>query len=85
LPTRLSASTGMFGADVTDSVSHVSPTERLREVHVKHAERELFFWTVRQALKLVLLAAIVIDVVLALAEGRVPLVNLIGVVVLSSP
>lgn len=75
----------MFGADVTDTVSHVSLTERLCEVHVKQAERELFFWTVRQALKLVLLAAVVIDVVLALAEGRVPLVNLIGVAVLSSP
>jgi hypothetical protein len=75
----------MFGAGITDTVSHVGPTERLCAVHVKRAERELFFWTVRQALKLVLLVAVVIDLVFALAEGRVPLVNLIGVAVLSRP
>jgi hypothetical protein len=75
----------MFGADVTDTVSHVGPTERLCAVHVKRAERELFFWTVRQALKLVLFAAVVIDMIFALAEGRVPLVNLIGAAVFSGP
>jgi len=36
------------------------------------AERALFFWTVREGLRLVLFAAVVVYVVLSLVDGRVP-------------
>lgn len=39
-------------------------------IDVRRAERELFFWTVRQALMMILLAALTIYIVVALAKGR---------------
>jgi len=41
-------------------------------IEVRKAERELFFWTARQALKLVIFAAVTAYVVVSLAEGRLP-------------
>jgi hypothetical protein len=41
-----------------------------KPIAIKHAERALFFWTVREALKLVLLAALVGYVVVGVIEGR---------------
>lgn len=38
----------------------------------RKAERELFFWTVRQALLVVVLAALTAYVVVSLVEGRFP-------------
>jgi hypothetical protein len=41
-------------------------------IEVRKAERELFFWTAYQTLKLVILAAFTAYVVASLAEGRLP-------------
>ncbi|HSZ14884.1 MAG TPA: hypothetical protein VK790_12690 [Solirubrobacteraceae bacterium] len=41
-------------------------------IEIRKAERELFFWTARQALKLVILAALTAYVVVSLVEGRLP-------------
>ncbi|MGO9320732.1 MAG: hypothetical protein ACLQBY_08040 [Solirubrobacteraceae bacterium] len=41
-------------------------------VEVRRAERELFFWTARQTLKLVILAALTAYLVVSLVEGRLP-------------
>ncbi len=41
-------------------------------IEVRKAERELFFWTAYQTLKLVILAALTAYLVVALFEGRVP-------------
>ena len=41
-------------------------------IHVRRAERELFFWTARQIVKLVVLAAVAAYVVVSLAQGRIP-------------
>jgi len=41
-------------------------------IDVRRAERELFFWTARQAIKLVLFAAVAIYVVVSLIEGELP-------------
>jgi hypothetical protein len=41
-------------------------------VEARKAERELFFWTARQALKLVVLAALTVYLVVLLIEGRLP-------------
>jgi hypothetical protein len=38
----------------------------------RRAERELFFWTAQQTLKLVMLAALTVYAVVALVEGRLP-------------
>jgi hypothetical protein len=43
-----------------------------RPIEARRAERELFFWTARQTLKLVVLAALVIYLVVSLVEGRLP-------------
>lgn len=43
-----------------------------RSIEVRKAERELFFWTARQALKLVVLAALTAYLVVSLVEGRLP-------------
>ena len=40
--------------------------------HVRRAERELFFWTARQALKLVVLTAVCAYVVVSLVRGQIP-------------
>jgi hypothetical protein len=48
---------------------------RLRKrapIEVRRAERELFFWTARQAIKLVMLAAVAVYIVVSLIEGRIP-------------
>jgi hypothetical protein len=41
-------------------------------IEVRKAERELFFWTARQTVKLVVLAAIAAYLVVSLVEGRIP-------------
>lgn len=41
-------------------------------IEVRRAERELFFWTARQAIKLVLFAAVAVYVVVSLIEGQLP-------------
>jgi hypothetical protein len=41
-------------------------------IDVRKAERELFFWTARQTVKLVVLAAFAAYVVVSLAQGRIP-------------
>jgi hypothetical protein len=41
-------------------------------IEARRAERELFFWTARQTLKLVIFAALTAYLVVALAEGRLP-------------
>jgi hypothetical protein len=38
----------------------------------RRAERELFFWTAHEALKLVLFAALVIYIVISVVQGRLP-------------
>lgn len=45
---------------------------RRRSIEVRKAERELFFWTARQALKLVVLAALTAYLLVSLVEGRLP-------------
>jgi hypothetical protein len=70
---RVSASVGMSATEVTDKVSQANPIEPPRSIQRRRAERELFFWTARQALQLILFAAFVIYVVVAMIEGRVPI------------
>ncbi len=41
-------------------------------IEVRRAERELFFWTARQTIKLVLFAALAVYVVVSLVEGQLP-------------
>jgi len=41
-------------------------------IEVRKAERELFFWTARQTLKLVVLAALTAYLLVSLLEGRLP-------------
>jgi hypothetical protein len=41
-------------------------------IEVRKAERELFFWTAYQTLKLVILASLTAYLVVSLFEGRVP-------------
>lgn len=43
-----------------------------RAIELRKAERELFFWTARQALKLVVLAALTAYLVVSLLEGWLP-------------
>ena len=52
-------------------VRHGSRRAR-QPIEVRKAERELFFWTARQTLKLVILAAFTAYVVASLVEGRLP-------------
>jgi hypothetical protein len=46
-------------------------------IEVRRAERELFFWTARQTLKLVLFAALAAYVVISLVNGQLPGVGLL--------
>lgn len=41
-------------------------------IEVRRAERELFFWTARQIVKLVILAAFAAYVVVSLINGQLP-------------
>lgn len=41
-------------------------------IEARKAERELFFWTARQTLKLVIFTALTAYIVVSLAEGRLP-------------
>jgi len=41
-------------------------------IEVRKAERELFFWTARQTLKLVVLAAVAAYMVISLIQGQIP-------------
>jgi hypothetical protein len=48
------------------------PSRARTPIEVRRAERELFFWTARQTIKLVLFAALAVYVVVSLAEGQFP-------------
>ena len=41
-------------------------------IEVRRAERELFFWTARQTVKLVVLASVAAYVVVSLVHGKIP-------------
>jgi hypothetical protein len=41
-------------------------------IEARRAERELFFWTARQTVKLVVLAAVAAYVVVSLVRGQIP-------------
>ncbi|HLM86852.1 MAG TPA: hypothetical protein VK272_11755 [Solirubrobacteraceae bacterium] len=50
-----------------------APARRARApIEVRRAERELFFWTARQTLKLVVLVALTAYLLVSLLEGRLP-------------
>jgi hypothetical protein len=50
-----------------------SMANRARQpIETRKAERELFFWTARQTLKLVVLAALTAYLLVSLVEGRLP-------------
>jgi hypothetical protein len=58
---------------VRDRKAATAPLRKLRApIEERRAERELFFWTARQAIKLVLLVAVAGYVVVSLIEGRIP-------------
>jgi hypothetical protein len=48
------------------------PDRARAPIDVRRAERELFFWTARQTIKLVLFAAVAVYVVVSLIEGELP-------------
>ena len=48
------------------------PQRARTPIEVRKAERELFFWTARQTVKLVVLAAIAAYLVVSLVQGRIP-------------
>jgi len=48
------------------------PQRARTPIEVRKAERELFFWTARQTVKLVVLAAVAAYLVVSLAQGRIP-------------
>lgn len=48
------------------------PRRARTPIEVRRAERELFFWTARQTVKLVVLAAIAAYLVVSLVQGRIP-------------
>jgi hypothetical protein len=48
------------------------PRRARTPIEVRRAERELFFWTARQVVKLVVLAALTAYLVLSLLNGRLP-------------
>jgi hypothetical protein len=48
------------------------PHKARAPIDVRRAERELFFWTARQTIKLVLFAAVAVYVVVSLIEGELP-------------
>lgn len=51
----------------------MGPNTRQRvSIEVRRAERELFFWTAREALRLVILLATVTYFVVSLVDGRLP-------------
>jgi hypothetical protein len=71
----------MSAVDATLPVSHTDPIEpdgSAPSVQARRAERELFFWTAWQVLKLVLFSALVVHVIVALVEGRAPAANLLS-------
>jgi hypothetical protein len=41
-------------------------------IEIRKAERELFFWTARETVKLIVLAALAVYVVISLIEGQLP-------------
>ncbi|HYM54998.1 MAG TPA: hypothetical protein VES97_06525 [Solirubrobacteraceae bacterium] len=51
----------------------MSPPDRPHTpIEKRKAERELFFWTAFQALKLILTVALVLYTVISLIEGKLP-------------
>jgi hypothetical protein len=66
--TRRELWAGARAEGVTVGLPHRTRTP----IEVRRAERELFFWTARQTIKLVLFAAIAVYVVVSLVRGQVP-------------
>jgi hypothetical protein len=51
----------------------MASTHRARTpIEVRRAERELFFWTARQAIALAVLAAVAVYVIVSLLRGHIP-------------
>ncbi len=63
----------IYGIMLGDRNMVVGPANRVRQpIAVRKAERELFFWTARQTLKLVVLVALTAYLIVSLVEGRLP-------------
>jgi hypothetical protein len=52
--------------------------KHITAIEDRFAERALFFWTVREGLRLLLFAAVVVYVVVGMVEGWVPGVGVLG-------
>lgn len=50
----------------------VSGGRQQQSIEVRKAERELFFWTAHQTLRLVLFAAVVIYAIASMISGELP-------------
>jgi hypothetical protein len=48
------------------------PHKARTPIEVRKAERELFFWTAHQTVKLVVLIALAVYVVVSLIQGEIP-------------
>ena len=58
-------------------MSSTHTNKHITAIEDRFAERALFFWTVREGLRLLLFAAVVVYIVLSLAGGLVPRVEVI--------
>jgi len=58
--------------DMGGAVAPASARRARAPIAVRRAERELFFWTARQTLKLVVLVALTVYLLVSLLEGRLP-------------
>jgi hypothetical protein len=56
---------------------HVAGQNPKSSVEARRAERELFFWTAHQWLRLVVLVALVLYSIVSLIEGHVPGLDLL--------
>jgi hypothetical protein len=65
----MSATNSLKAATRTNRIKR---SQQITSIRNRRAERELFFWTAREALKLVLFAALVVYVVVSVVQGRLP-------------
>ena len=56
---------------------HLAGQKPKSSVEARRAERELFFWTAHQGLRLVVLFALVLYSIVSLIEGHVPGLDLL--------
>ena len=59
-------------------MSSTHANKHITSIEDRFAERALFFWTVREGLRVVLFAAVVVYVVVGMVEGLVPGVGVLG-------